>query len=129
MTILLLLADKIISYYRHLAPLTPVSPPDFRNLQDNPTLLNEEPMLVITLLLIASRYMRLTGPGGQTRSHTIHERLWVCLQSLVTRMFWGQEHYGLGRSAATSKKRNARTPEKGGLRTLGTIERYFIKPS
>lgn len=80
-------------------------------------------MLLVTLLTIASRYMRLSGPGGQTRSYMIHERLWTCLQNMITRMFWAQEQYGNGLSAAGSRKRQVKPAEKGGLRSLGTVER------
>ena len=103
--------------------MTPVCPPDFRNLHENPRLLSEEPMLAVTLLTIASRYLRLPGPGGQTRSHMIHERLWTSLQNMINRMFWGHELYTSGAPVATLQREGQHSAEKGALRSLGTIER------
>jgi len=45
------LADGLFqSYYEYLAPLTPISPPDFRQLDTISNLLSEEPLLAITIL-------------------------------------------------------------------------------
>ena len=81
-------------------------------------------MLTITLLTIAARYKNLTGPGGQSRSFVIHEKLWNYLQNMITRMFWGQEQFGGGFCGAGSRKVDQKVPGRGGLRSLGTIERY-----
>ena len=116
------------SYYQFIAPLTPISTPDLRDVHGNPEILSDEPMLIVTLLTIASRYMQLCGPGARTRSYMVHERLWVALQTMITRMFWGQEQYGGGFCGAGSRKRGPRPTEKGGLRTLGTIERSETRP-
>jgi len=80
-------------------------------------------MLVVTLLTIASRYMRLSGAGGQTRSYMVHERLWQHLQSMITRMFWGQEQFGGGFCGAGARRTGNKLVEKARLRSLGTIER------
>ncbi len=80
-------------------------------------------MLTVTLLTIASRYMQVSGPGARTRSYMIHERLWLALQNMITRMFWGQEQYGGGFVKAGSRKLGSRPTDKGVLRALGTIER------
>ena len=80
-------------------------------------------MLTVTLLTIASRYKRLTGPGGQTRSFKIHEQLWAYLQGMITRMFWGQEQFGGGFCGAGRRRPSQANDAKGGLRSLGTIER------
>ncbi|KAL9101714.1 MAG: hypothetical protein Q9163_003057 [Psora crenata] len=114
-------------YYRYLAPLTPISPPDLRTVGANPGLLSEEPVLTVTLLTIASRYMKVTGPGSQTRSYMIHDRLWQYLQNMLTRMFWGQEQFGGGFCGGGARRsRCARVAEKGRLRTLGTIESLLL---
>jgi len=81
-------------------------------------------MLTITMLTIASRYLKLPGPGGQTRSFMIHERLWNYLQGMITCMFWGQEQFGGGFCGAGTRRLGQTNAIKGGLRTLGTIERY-----
>ena len=112
------------SYYKYLAPLTPISPPDFRSPATHLNFLTEEPMLAVTILTIASRYKQLSGPGGKSRSYMIHERLWSYLQNMITRMFWGQEQFGGGFCGAGSQKQ--RTNPTGGLRTLGTIESLLL---
>ncbi|KAL8839872.1 MAG: hypothetical protein Q9170_001552 [Blastenia crenularia] len=86
--------------------------------------LNDEPLLVVTILTIASRYMQLTGPGAKSRSYMVHERLWNYLQNMITRMFWGQEQFGGGFCGAGSRK--PKSTVKGGLRTLGTIESLLL---
>ena len=83
-------------------------------------------MLTVTVLTIASRYMELSGPGGKTRSFMVHERLWSYLQNMITRMFWGQEQFGGGFCGAGTRRPGQPNSGKGGLRTLGTIERYLI---
>ena len=123
-----LTAREAISYinyfYDHLAPLTPISPPNYRSPSLHADLLTEEPMLCLTLLTIASRYMKLKGPAAQSRSFMIHDKLWIYLQSMITRMFWGQEQSGGGFCGAGATKIEPRsgTP-KAGLRSLGSIER------
>lgn len=110
-------------FYEHLAPLTPISPPDFSSPSSHSRLLNEEPILTLTLLTIASRYMRLKGPAGQSRSFMVHDRIWVYLQGMVTRMFWGQEQSGGGFCGAGATKEQRSAAPRGGLRSLGTVER------
>ena len=103
-------------YYRFLAPLTPISIPDFSSPASHPKLLSEEPMLVVTILTIASRFKKLEGAAGESRSFLVHEKLWTYLQGMITRMFWGQEQFGGGFCGAGSSV-------VAGLRGLGTIER------
>ncbi|KAL8760179.1 MAG: hypothetical protein Q9199_000201 [Rusavskia elegans] len=113
-------------YYEYLDPLTPISPPDFRSPTTHPRFLNEEPLLAVTVLTIASRYKQLVGPGAESRSYMIHERLWSYLQNMITRMFWGQEQFGGGFCGAGMKKLPPRSAIKGGLRTMGTIESLLL---
>ena len=80
-------------------------------------------MLTVTILTIATRYKKLTGPGGQSRSFMIHERFWNYLQNMITRMFWGQEQFGGGFCGAGSLKVDQKA-DRAGLRSLGSIERY-----
>lgn len=80
-------------------------------------------MLTVTLLTIASRYMKLEGPGSVTRSFMVHERLWTYLQNTITRMFWGQEQFGGGFCGAGAQRRGQSSGSRGSLRSLGTIER------
>ncbi|KAL2889712.1 Transcriptional activator ARO80 [Ceratocystis lukuohia] len=120
-------------YYTYLSPLTPISPPTFRNPASHETLLSEEPILTVTLLTITSRYMKLSGPGGHCRSNAIHEQLWTYLRGMVERCLWGQEAFGgrLHPSGPTEDFQTSSTApwrgmRKGSLRTLGTIESLMI---
>ncbi|KAI1419479.1 transcriptional activator ARO80 [Xylaria sp. FL1777] len=122
----------IVYYYEYLSPMTPVSPPTFRNPGSHITLLTEEPILAVTLLTIASRYYSITTTGGHCRSHAIHEELWRYLRRMVERCLWGQEAFGGGfcGSGADDSQTSSTAPwrglRKGSLRTLGTIESLMI---
>ncbi|KAI9678725.1 MAG: hypothetical protein M1817_005782 [Caeruleum heppii] len=122
-------------FYRFLSPLTPVVPPTFRDPSTHSKLLAEEPILTVTLLTIASRYVRLSGPGGMSRSFAVHEKLWTYLRGMIERMVWGQEQFGggLDRCTAdmasdtqTSSTAPWRGLKKGSLRTLGTVESLML---
>jgi hypothetical protein len=120
-------------YYQFLSPLTPISPPTFSDPATHPTLLTEEPILTVTLLTIASRYLLIPGPGGHCRSHAIHEQLWTYLRGMIERCIWGQESFGGGfcGSGATEFDQTSSTApwrglRKGSLRTLGTVESLMI---
>ena len=111
--------DYVEYFYENLLPLIPVRPPDLRSRQAE--LLDEEPMLTVTILTIAARYKKLSGPGKEARTIMVHEKLWAYLQNMVTRMFWGQERYGGGFSGAARKPSGQR-----GLRSIGTVESLFL---
>lgn len=117
--------------------MTPISPPTFSNPASHINLLTDEPILSVTLLTIASRYMRLEGPGGHCRSYAIHEQLWTYLRGMIERCLWGQEAFGSGfcgsgsatvieEANQTSSTAPWRGMRKGSLRTLGTIESLLI---
>lgn len=113
--------------------MTPISPPTFQSPATHVTLLTEEPILTVTLLTIASRYLQIPGTGGQCRSHAIHEQLWTYLRGMIERCLWGQESFGGGfcGSGATDWEQTSSTApwrglRKGSLRTLGTIESLMI---
>lgn len=123
------------SYYEYLSPLTPISPPTFRNPGSHLTLLTEEPVLTVTLLTIASRFRKLSGTGGECRANAIHEQLWSYLRGMIERCLWGQEAFGGGLfppgsivvdESQTSSTAPWRGLRKGSLRTLGTIESLMI---
>ncbi|RYO78173.1 hypothetical protein DL762_008831 [Monosporascus cannonballus] len=122
----------IVYYYEYLSPMTPVSPPTFRNPASHSTLLTEEPVLTVTLLTIASRYYSIRTTGGHCRSHAIHEELWRYLRKMIERCLWGQEAFGGGfcGSGADESQTSSTAPwrglRKGSLRTLGTIESLMI---
>ncbi|KAH9883870.1 hypothetical protein F4778DRAFT_774906 [Xylariomycetidae sp. FL2044] len=122
----------IVYYYEYLSPMTPISPPTFRAPSSHITLLTEEPILVVTLLTIASRYYNIPTTGGHCRSHAIHEELWRYLRRMIERCLWGQEAFGGGfcGSGADESQTSSTAPwrglRKGSLRTLGTIESLMI---
>lgn len=65
--------DYIDYFFVHLAPLTPVALNHFRPHSRHEELLTNEPMLTITMLLIASRHMQLEGPGSVSRPYSIRK--------------------------------------------------------
>jgi hypothetical protein len=120
---------NITSYYKCLSPLTPISPPTFKEPSTHITLLTEEPILTVTLLTISTRYHQIKTPGGHCRSHAIHEQLWTYLRGMIERCLWGQEAFGggfCGSGANDSSTAPWRGLRVGSLRTLGTIESLMI---
>ena len=93
-------------------------------------LLTEEPILAIALLAIASRHMKLNGPGAQSRAYSIHDKLWTYLRCMVERLLWGQEQFGGGFCGGGAVKvRESKAGQitwKGSLRTLGTVEAILL---
>ena len=94
------------------------------------TLLTEEPILAIALLAIASRHMKLSGPGAGSRAYSIHDKLWTYLRCMVERLLWGQEQFGGGFCGGGAVKvRESKAGQitwKGSLRTLGTVEAILL---
>jgi len=124
-------ATEAISYidyfYRFLNPLTPITIPDFQNPSTHPKLLYDEPMLAVTILTLASRYMNLRGPGARSRSFAIHEKLWNYLQGMIDRLIWGQEQFGGGSGGLGFQTGGSDPPSRPkGLRTLGTVESLLM---
>ena len=119
--------DYIEYFYKHLAPLTPVALTDFRPYDSHERLLTQEPMLVITMLLIASRHMKLEGPGSVSRPYSIHQKLWTYLSGMIDRVVWGQEQFGGGFCGAGAEPGCDVNPlTRKGLRTLGTVESLVL---
>lgn len=122
--------DQWNSYYEKLAPLTPVVLPDYRKPAAHLTLLTEEPLLAIAILLIASRYAKLKGPAHASRPINIQNVLWSHLRGMVERLLWGQEQFGGGFCGGGAVKlQEAKTGQinwKGSLRTLGTVEALLL---
>jgi hypothetical protein len=105
-------------FHTNLHPLSPalsnptllhVSHPKYHHL-----LLKREPFLATAILCVASRYMKLPGPGGGSRSFAIHDMLWREVRNAFERLIWGG---GCG----TRPISNGR-----GLRTIGTVEGLLI---
>jgi hypothetical protein len=129
-----LTAKEAIAYidyfYAYLSPLTPIVVPDYRDHAYHGKLLKEEPMLVITLLTIASRYSQPSGTtnaGAASRAYLIHEKLWKYLQGMIDRMIFGQEQFGGGFCGAGQQPGSDVNPlSRKGLRTLGTVESLML---
>ena len=117
-------------FYQYLSPLTPVVVQDFQNHSLHERLLLEEPMLVITMLTIASRYMKLSGPGATSRPFSIHQQLWQYLLGMVQRVVFSQEQFGGGFCGAGAPQRNGNSQDnplyRKSLRTLGTVESLLL---
>lgn len=122
--------DYILYFYKHLSPLTPVALPDFQHPTTHKTLLEEEPMLAITMLLIASRHMKLDGPGSLSRPNAIHHKLWQYLSGMIDRVVWGQEQFGGGFCGAggpgAQPCSDVNPLTRRGLRTLGSVESLVL---
>jgi hypothetical protein len=96
----------------------------------------EEPVLSVTILTIASRHMKLTGNGANSRAYSIHEKLWSYLRGMIERLFWGQEKFGnSGYQATPSKPRQFTLSDppssgnadfNGHLRSVGTVEALLL---
>ena len=119
--------DYVEYFYNYLSPLTPVALPDFRPYANHEQLLIQEPMLTVTMLLIASRHMKLEGPGATSRPYSIHQKLWTYLSGMINRVIWGQEQFGGGFCGAGAEPECDVNPlSRKGLRTLGTVESLVL---
>jgi hypothetical protein len=129
-----LTAKEAIAYidyfYTFLSPLTPIVVPDYRDHAAHGKLLKEEPMLVVTLLTISSRFAPPNSPsstGATSRSYLIHEKFWKYLQGMIDRMIYGQEQFGGGFCGAGQQPGSDVNPlSRKGLRTLGTVESLML---
>ncbi|KAF2635280.1 hypothetical protein P280DRAFT_381782, partial [Massarina eburnea CBS 473.64] len=124
-------AVRYIDYfYTYLSPLTPIVVPDYRDHGLHAKLLREEPMLVITLLTIASRFRTPDTPsraGAISRSYLIHDKFWKYLQGMIDRTIYGQEQFGGGFCGAGQQPGSDVNPlSRKGLRTLGTVESLML---
>ena len=119
--------DYIEYFYTYMSPLTPIALPDYRGPDKHAALLENEPMLAVTMLMIASRYMTLSGPGAQGRSHSIHARLWPFFQRIIDRIVWGRELSGTTLDADETQPGCDVNPlTRKGLLTLGTVESLLL---
>ncbi|KAH8689660.1 hypothetical protein BGW36DRAFT_330543 [Talaromyces proteolyticus] len=125
--------DMVDHFYKYHAPLTAVVPDCFRNHAEHPTLIEEEPILTITLLMIGSRYRRWTGPGALSRSFLVHDRLWRYLQGMITRLFWSEDILVGELTSVMDPVDDSRgsslpcpNPRSNGFRTIGTCEALLL---
>ncbi|KIV93928.1 hypothetical protein PV10_05102 [Exophiala mesophila] len=76
-------------YFRTLWHFKPVIPRHYRDRSKDVLLIDREPLLTITLLVLASRWHPLAGPHGEIRSERIHWQLWKYLQTYLNTVLWG----------------------------------------
>lgn len=122
------------SFYKNLHPLSPtLTNPTLQHVshpRNHHLLLRHEPFLATSILTVASRYLTLAGPGGQSRSFAIHDMLWREVRSAFERLMWGGGWGGLGVPRASGVTLPV-DPQNGGktgrgLRTVGTVEGLLI---
>jgi hypothetical protein len=119
--------EYIEYFYTYMSPLTPIALPDYRGPDKHAVLLENEPMLAVTMLMIASRYMTLSGPGAQSRSHSLHARLWPFVQRMIDRIVWGRELSGTTlHPDQTQPGCDVNPLSRRGLLTLGTVESLLL---
>ena len=76
-------------YFQHLWPLFPVVPEYLANRDRYIAMARDEPVLVISLVALASRYHPLEGVNGELRSERVHWRVWSLVQQLFQSAMWG----------------------------------------
>jgi hypothetical protein len=117
-------AEEALSYvtyfYIHLSPLSPVPTIRFKNPSQHMKLLEEESVLALTILMLASRYMTLSGQGAVTRGNIIHDRLWNYLRGMITKVFWSEESF------MSDDTTNPESTQRSVLRTIGTCEALLL---
>lgn len=92
-----------------MSSLSPILTDFYADHRNHNELMECDPVICCTILMLSSRYHILPGPGGESRNFFIHQRLWQHCQQLVTRLIFGQE-----------KTLNSK------LRRLGTIEALLL---
>lgn len=93
------------SFFRNLAPFTPIVDNYFADLSKLEEFIMKEPMLFCAVITILTRYHILSHIRANTQRYHRHERLWRHTQLCVDRLIWRMEV--------------SRT------RTIGTIEGHF----
>ncbi|CCT71813.1 related to ARO80-positive transcription regulator of ARO9 and ARO10 [Fusarium fujikuroi IMI 58289] len=81
--------DYLGFFFDQLWPLKPVVPSYYRNRTTYGQLVTEEPLLVVCLVTLSSRYFSLPGDHGEIRSERIHWQAWRILQRSLQSVMWG----------------------------------------
>lgn len=79
-------------YFATLWPLRPVVPALYRERSQYSMLPGGEPLLLMTLITISSRYYALPGPHGEMRSERIHWQAWRLGQRCLQSALWGSPY-------------------------------------
>ncbi|KOS37156.1 hypothetical protein ACN38_g12059 [Penicillium nordicum] len=126
--------DMVDHFYNLHSAFSPVVPEYFRSHSQHATLIEEEPVLTIAMLMIGSRYRKWTGPAAVARSYIVHDRIWRYLQGMISRLFWSEDLFV---GEFVSLKDPFLGPGRGpqpthmdswshGFRTLGTCEALLL---
>ncbi|KAG5810816.1 hypothetical protein H9Q74_005061 [Fusarium xylarioides] len=81
--------DYLDFFFDQLWPLKPVVPSYYRDRATYSQLVTEEPLLVVCLVTLSSRYFPLPGGHGEIRSERIHWQAWRILQRSLQSVMWG----------------------------------------
>ncbi|KAF5532855.1 d-lactate dehydrogenase (cytochrome) [Fusarium mexicanum] len=81
--------DYLGFFFDQLWPLKPVVPSYYRDRATYGQLVAEEPLLVVCLVTLSSRYFPLPGGHGEIRSERIHWQAWRILQRSLQSVMWG----------------------------------------
>ncbi|KAF5686195.1 positive transcription regulator of ARO9 ARO10 [Fusarium denticulatum] len=81
--------DYLGFFFDQLWPLKPVVPSYYRDRATYGQLVTEEPLLVVCLVTLSSRYFPLPGDHGEIRSERIHWQAWRILQRSLQSVMWG----------------------------------------
>jgi hypothetical protein len=118
--------DMVDHFYNFHSAFSPLVPDYFRCHSQHATLIEEEPVLTITILMIGSRYRTWTGPAAVARSYIVHDRIWRYLQGMISRLTWSEDLF-VGEFASLNGPRPAYTDSwSHGFRTLGTCEALLL---
>lgn len=113
-------------FYRNLLPHTPLALPDYNQPDLQVTLLEQEKLLLVSILCISSRYMKLSGQAATTRAAKIHDKLWTELHGMLGRLSFAQEQFGGGLCGAGAESKSVNQLAYRGMRTIGTIEALVL---
>ncbi|RGP70109.1 d-lactate dehydrogenase cytochrome [Fusarium sporotrichioides] len=76
-------------FFQRLWPLKPVIPSHYLDQKTHGQLVAEEPLLVVCIVALSSRYSSLSGSHGEIRSERIHWQVWGILQRSLQSVMWG----------------------------------------
>ncbi|KAJ6038534.1 hypothetical protein N7499_004369 [Penicillium canescens] len=118
--------DMVDHFYNFQSAFSPVVPEYYRCHSQHAMLIDEEPVLTITILMIGSRYRKWSGPAAVARSYIVHDRIWRYLQGMLSRLFWSEDLF-VGEFPSLRGPRPAYTDTwSHGFRTLGTCEALLL---
>lgn len=118
--------DMVDHFYQFHSSFSPAVPDCFRCHSQHVALIEEEPILTITILMIGSRYRQWTGPAAVARSYLVHDRIWRYLQGMISRLTWSEDLF-VGEFPSLNGPRPAYTDSwSNGFRTLGTCEALLL---